>query len=49
MRTLHRSYKLSSLCTGSSGGMPEGKDPELDSATAKKKDPFFKEVAKRTK
>lgn len=33
---------------GSKGGMPEGKDPELDSEVAKKKDPFFKEVKKRT-
>lgn len=33
---------------GSSGSMPEGKDPELDSEVAKKKDPFFKEVDKRT-
>lgn len=33
----------------SSGGMPEGKDPEMDSETARKKDPFFKEVDKRTK
>ena len=33
---------------GSKGGMPEGKDPELDSEVAKKKDPFFKEVNKRT-
>ena len=39
----------SHLCTGSSGGMPEGKDPEMDSETARKKDPFFKEVDKRTK
>ena len=33
---------------GSKGGLPEGKDPELDSEVAKKKDPFFKEVDKRT-
>ncbi|DBB12235.1 hypothetical protein WJX82_003531 [Trebouxia sp. C0006] len=34
--------------SGSKGGLPEGKDPELDSEVAKKKDPFFKEVDKRT-
>lgn len=33
---------------GSKSGLPEGKDPELDSEVAKKKDPFFKEVDKRT-
>lgn len=47
--TLSTALSCLHLCSGSSGGMPEGKDPELDSATAKKKDPFFKEVAKRTK
>ena len=44
-----RPIPSSHLCTGSSGGMPEGKDPEMDSETARKKDPFFKEVDKRTK
>ncbi|KAL3141612.1 hypothetical protein ABBQ32_004853 [Trebouxia sp. C0010 RCD-2024] len=34
---------------GSSSSMPEGKDPELDSAEAKKKDPFFEQVKKRSK
>ena len=33
---------------GSRSGLPEGKDPQLDSEVAKKKDPFFKEVDKRT-
>ena len=35
-------------CAGSKSGLPDGKDPELDSEVAKKKDPFFKEVDKRT-
>ncbi|KAL3160064.1 hypothetical protein ABBQ38_009779 [Trebouxia sp. C0009 RCD-2024] len=33
----------------SSSSMPEGKDPELSSEEARKKDPFFEQVKKRTK
>lgn len=34
--------------SGGKGGLPEGKDPQLDSEVAKKKDPFFKNVKKRS-